>query len=304
MTDQEKSEEEEEKKEEEEGGETDAENIEAHSAAVTLTPLKLLGSIAENNASDPAEDAAQVEAAAGDGSGDKPIRLYKSSRLKGYITLVLASFINYQSAQDSANVQLSNLTVVPSTAEQRRYAIAVAVVSLVLSIFCLLTHLDRITPLEKVWIVMFKDGSKIEGIMLVFWSIWWMAGTGVATAVSGIAGDGKGQYSLFYSSWVCCLTTLWCLERWWIAMGWVSLIEPKDFFSKCFTRKAFDSNLFHLRICARQASLKSFISSWPNRSPAWICIMCLSMLTLVCFTLRIRFPSNPSQHLELTGVFP
>jgi len=235
MSDQQTQEEEEEEKKEE--GEVDeaAENVEKHRAVVTLTPLKLVDSniLAENNSSNPADNnATEQDAAAdntaGDGSGDKPIKLYKSSRLKGYITLVLASFINYQSAQDSANVQLSNLTVVPSTAEQRRYAVALAVVSLVLSIFCLLTHLDRVTPLEKVWIVMFKDGSKIEGIMLAFWSIWWIVGTGVSTAVAGIAGDGKGQYSLYYSTWVCCLTTLWCLERWWIAMGWVSTIRDWD----------------------------------------------------------------------------
>lgn len=195
-------------------------------AIVTLTPLNLTGKIANDD--DPQREPLGLDAAISGASPveqsepEKPIKLYKSSRLKGYITLVLASFINYQSAQESADTQSSNITVVPSTAEQRRYAVAVAVVSLVLSVFCLLTHLDRVTPLEKVWIIIFKNGSKVEGIMLALWSIWWIAGTGVSTAISGIAGDGKGQYSLYYSTWVCCLTTLWCLERWWVAMGWVS----------------------------------------------------------------------------------
>lgn len=190
-------------------------------AVVTLTPLKLLGEIAENQQ----QDSTDERPTSGEGEADKPIKLYKSSRLKGYITLVLASFINYRSAEDSADVQGSIVTVVPSTSEQRRYAMAVAVVSLILSIFCLLTHLDRLTPLEKIWILMFKNGSKFEGLMLAFWSIWWMVGTGIETSVSGIAGDGKGQYSLYYSTWVCCLTTVWCLERWWVAMGWVRSVE-------------------------------------------------------------------------------
>ena len=188
-------------------------------AVVTLTPLKLLSEIAENQQRDSMDD---ERARSSEGEADKPIKLYKSSRLKGYITLVLASFINYQAAEDSSDVQVAKVTVVPSTPEQRRYAMAVAVVSLVLSIFCILTHLDRLTPMEKIWIIFFKNGSKYEGLMLVVWSIWWMVATGIETSVSGIAGDGKGQYSLYYSTWVCCLTSVWCLERWWVAMGWVS----------------------------------------------------------------------------------
>ena len=197
-------------------------------AVVTLTPLKRLGEIAEDHQ----QDSTDEQPRSSEGKADKPIKLYKSSRLKGYITLVLASFINYRAAEDSADVQGSIVTVVPSTPEQRRYAMAVAVVSLVLSIFCLLTHLDRLTPLEKIWIIMFKNGSKFEGLMLVLWSIWWMVGTGIETSVSGIAGDGKGQYSLYYSTWVCCLTSVWCLERWWVAMGWVSCVGCRQFVSR------------------------------------------------------------------------
>jgi hypothetical protein len=210
-----KDEEEEEKKELEEH---DSERV-----IVRLSPMKVEQEEDEEERGDAKDDEKETGGEQASPLESNPIiKLYKSSRLKGYITLVFFSFINYDSAQQSADTQNSNISVVPSTAEQRRYAISVAVVSLVLSSFCLLTHLDRITPLEKVWIILFKDGSKVEGILLALWSIWWAIGTGVTTSVAGIAGDGKGQYSLYYSSWICCLTTMWCLERWWVAAGWVS----------------------------------------------------------------------------------
>jgi hypothetical protein len=155
----------------------------------------------------------------------KPVKLYKSSRLKGYITLALASFINFDAAQKSGNVDKNILTVVPSTDDQRRYAEAVAVVSLILASFCLVVHLDRVTPLEKFWIshLFAPDGSKFEGALVFFLTVWWSVATGVATSITGIAGDGKGQYSLYYSNWTCCLTSYWVLERWWVAAGWVRL---------------------------------------------------------------------------------
>jgi hypothetical protein len=208
----------------------------------------------------------------------KPIKLYKSTRLKGYMTLFLASFINYDSAQKSSNVDVNLLHVVPSNDDQRKYAVAVAVVSLIASGFCLVAHLDRITPLERLWIFLFQpqqppptvdppptatvdpstaaptnqthdpntptttttDGktndttatttstalgvSTLEGTLALFLTIWWSIATGVATAVSGMAGDGKGQYSLYYSYWACTCTSYWILERCGVAAGWVRIV--------------------------------------------------------------------------------
>jgi hypothetical protein len=274
----------------------------------------------------------------------KPIKLYKSTRLKGYMTLFLASFINYDSAQKSSNVDVNLLHVVPSNDDQRKYAVAVAVVSLIASGFCLVAHLDRITPLERLWIFLFQpttapqppaeatvdpptaaipptnqthdpnapatnsttDGkandattttatttttstppsvSTLEGTLALFLTIWWSIATGVATAVSGMAGDGKGQYSLYYSYWACTCTSYWILERCGVAAGWVRLPTMCGAGSSapCIPTNA-RSVLFvnHL-----QSSLKSFISSWPHRSPAWICIMVLSFLTLVRVHCRL-----------------
>jgi hypothetical protein len=141
----------------------------------------------------------------GDGEQGEPeepeIKLYKSTRIKGYITLIVASVINFDSAQKSVDVKATN--AVPSTVEQRRYAISVALVTLILSTAILLMHLDRITMFKKAWTKAFQPKSKIELGLALFQVIWWSVAVGVETSVQGIAGDGKGQYSLYYSSWGC-----------------------------------------------------------------------------------------------------
>jgi hypothetical protein len=142
---------------------------------------------------------------AGDGEQDEPeepeIKLYKSTRIKGYITLIVASVINFDSAQKSEDVKATN--AVSSTLEQRRYAISVALVSMILSTAIVLMHLDRITMFKKAWTTAFRPNSKIELGLAIFLCIWWSVAVGVETSVQGIAGDGKGQFSLYYSSWGC-----------------------------------------------------------------------------------------------------
>jgi uncharacterized membrane protein len=186
-----------------------------------------------------------------DDDSDEPseLKIYKSTRLKGYITLVFASIINFDAAQKSKNVKAAG--AVPSTVEQRRYAIAVAVVSLVLSGATVIMHLDRLTPLTKVYTRIFQPKSKIELGLILFFCVWWSVAVGVETSVQGIAGDGKGQDSLYYSCWGCCLASYWMLERWWVAAGY--------------------------------ASLKSFITSWPYRAPGWILILFLSLGTFLWY---------------------
>jgi len=218
------------------------------------------------------------------------VRLYKSSRFKGYITLTLASFINYDAAQKSADVLDGNISVVPSTSGQRGYAVAVAVVSLIVSVFCLVTHLDRITPLQKFWSALFRDGSRFEGVLLALWSLWWAVGTGVATAVTGIAGDGKGQYSLYYSYWVCCLTTLWALERWWVAAGWVSVCV-----CVCFARYRTSTNITSCsEYCDVMLSL-SLSHSLPHMH-AWIIISFGLILNIISQVSDPLFPVGPTDH--------
>jgi hypothetical protein len=160
-------------------------------------------------------------------SEERTVKLYKSSRLKGYITLALASYINYNAAEKSGDVLLG-LTAVPSTDGQRGYAMSVSMISLVLSGFSVVAHLDRLTPLRGLWVAAYRSGAKCEMVLAVFLVLWWSVATGVETAVNGIAGDGKGQYNLYYSTWACCLTSYWILERWWVAMGWVRVVDFRN----------------------------------------------------------------------------
>lgn len=197
--------------------------------------------------------------------------LHKSTRFRGYMTLTLASFIHYDTAENSSGENIVHVSVVPGTPEQRRYAVAVALVSLLIAAACLVVHLDRITPLRRIWSIAFGPGSRWECALLVFLTIWWTVATGVHTSISGIAGDGRGQFSLYYSSWVCCFTCYWMLERWLVAAG------------VCAFHPIAISPLTSLFIALQWSSLKSFIKSWPNRSPIWICTAVLSMATFVWY---------------------
>jgi hypothetical protein len=145
--------------------------------------------------------------------------LYKSSRLRGYITLALASFINYDAADNSSGGIGIHVSVIPSTPKQKGYADAVALVSLVVSAACFIVHLDRFSPFRKLWMTLFKSGSKFEGLVLAFLTTWWSVAAGVNTSIRGLAGDGRGQFSLYYSTWVCCFTCYWMMERWGVAAG-------------------------------------------------------------------------------------
>jgi hypothetical protein len=175
--------------------------------------------------------------------------LYKRKVLKSYITLTLASFINYDAAQKSSNVFGSG--GVPSTVEQRRYAVAVSIVSFVLATTTVVGHLDRFL-FEKFWREkIFPVGSRIELAILLFLVAWWSVGTGLQTSVTGIAGDSKGQYSFYFSTWACLLSCFFALDAW--------LQESAD------------------------EGVKAFVTSWPNRAPAWICIAVLSLSTLVWY---------------------
>lgn len=71
------------------------------------------------------------------------------------------------------------------------------------------------------WIALFKTGSKFELGICIFLVVWWTLAVGFQTSVDGIAGDGKEQYSLYYSTWGCCLLSYSVLERWWVQAGWV-----------------------------------------------------------------------------------
>mmetsp|Transcript_233 Transcript_233/g.350 ORF Transcript_233/g.350 Transcript_233/m.350 type:complete len:424 (-) Transcript_233:46-1317(-) len=178
---------------------------------------------------------------------EEDVKLYKSSRLKGYMTLLLASSLNYIAAIQSNKVILQN--AVSSTRRQIRYAQAVGMGSGLVNLLAVLAHCDRITPLKSVWIKAFRPKSMFEFAFIVYLLLWWIIAAWVQTGVRGICGDGKGQFNLYFSTWACCATSVWILERWLVAYG--------------------------------LSSMKAFLASWPNRAPGWIAIFFLSLSVLL-----------------------
>lgn len=96
--------------------------------------------------------------------------------------------------------------------------------------------------------------TSIRGKFFIFWSLF---STHLAYIIYlcfirtdccifiGVAGDGKDQFNLYFSTWICCWTSFWTLENWCVASG--------------------------------RASFERFVRSWPNRGPAWIILFILSL---------------------------
>lgn len=197
---------------------------------------------------------AHAEGADGDdggGKSNKKIVLSKSTRLKGYMTFVVSSAINYYAANESdlrnSSAEDRSL-VVPANETQRKYAMAVSMTTIIICIFCVIVHFDRFTCLRKAWMEAFKPGSKVELAILIFLLIWWIIATVVNTSAEGVAGPGKGQYNLYFSTWVNLWTSIWTMDRWLTANG--------------------------------SSSFKTFMDSWPNRSPGWLFMFALSIACL------------------------
>lgn len=192
-----------------------------------------------------------------------PPALYKSRRFKGYLTVFLASIINFNAAKLSdAPI---DVTAVPANNAQKAYAQAVAILSAIITGLLVLIHLDRYSPLEEsLWRPAFSSpDAKFETILIMFLVIWWGVAAVVQTSVRGIAGDGKEQYNMYYSTWVCCWTCLWIAERKLVDKGY--------------------------------PTLKSFVTSWPYRAPGWIAIFCLDFFTLWWY---VDLWNNTKQHPE------
>jgi hypothetical protein len=168
--------------------------------------------------------------------------------LRGYLTLTLACSINFNSALQSDRA--IHTTAVAAAENQQRFAIAVSMVTLVSCVLIILAHLDRYTPLKVFWYKAFGPDAKFELYIIAFLVVWWTVATCIQTGIRGIAGDGKGQYNLYFSTWACFWTSIWTLERWLVSCG--------------------------------HSSFKAFMASWPHRAPGWIAIFVFSLLDLVC----------------------
>ena len=187
-------------------------------------------------------------------ANDRPPALYKSTRLKGYMTILLASVIFYDAAQKSTRAYAA--ATVPATRAQKVINISIASVSMGVSGPIVGLHLltPSLVPCRNIttWPhSIFRPASRIEFVLALFLFLWWAAAVGWQTSIQGVAGDGKGQYSLYYSAWVNVYAAFFAvLEPWWLAAGWKS-------------------------------SLRAFVQSWPHRAPGWLCLWALSLMNLV-----------------------
>jgi hypothetical protein len=205
---------------------------------------------------DVAADEAEQPAQSPSPKKPRVIKLYKGSRLKGYITLTLSSAINYNAARKCMDTVGGS--AVACSVSQRRYALAVASISLVLSTIVTFCHLDP-SPLKVIWHKIFQPKSKVELVMILFLIAWWSIAVGIQTTIQGIAGDGSQQFTIYYSSWLCGLVSYWVMEKYLIDAGW--------------------------------SSFMGFISSWPYRAPVWISIALVSIFTFIWY-MDLWYVSN------------
>ena len=176
-----------------------------------------------------------------------PPALYKSPRFKGYLTICLASIINYIAAKLSD--EPLDRSVIPADTAERAYAMTVGLFSAIVTGLVVFIHMDRYSPLESlVWRKAFSPQSKFERAFVAGLVLWWFIAAVIQTSVRGIAGDGKSQFNLFYSSWVCCWTSLWIAER--------------------------------MAVDAGYPTFRTFVTSWPHRAPGWIAIFLVDSFTL------------------------
>lgn len=196
------------------------------------------------------DDGDSDDSSSSEESPPPPRALFKSSRFKGYLTLVVTSGVNYQAAYISDNVTtFGGVTAVEATAQQRRYSMAVAWMSIIISTIVVIAHIDQISPLKKYWNRLFRPKARSEALIIAFLLFWWVVALWINTGIIGIAGDGKGQYNLYFSTWACFFVCAWTLERWLVSCSY--------------------------------PSLEGFLASWPNRAPGWIAIFFLSLAALL-----------------------
>lgn len=179
----------------------------------------------------------------------EPRRLSKSNRLKGYLALLVFSSINLNSSIDSKEVDY------PPTKSERRYAISVATISVIITAAVVLMHLDRLTPLAKLWINFFGPQKKVELYLLVFLVIWWGLATWFNTSAGGIACEGSDQLNIFFSTWICLIICFWTVERYRKASG--------------------------------QTSTEDFLNQMPGCTSAWVAAVLANTLVLT-FSMRLK----------------
>jgi len=165
--------------------------------------------------------------------------LSKSSRLKGYITMTVLSSLAFVSAYESDqihavdnNFDLSTSIpsfirddVVPSSPRRRNHAMAWAGISAIFNFFIALIHLSD-SIIQSKWLQnIFQPKSEIECFLISLNIAWWAIGTWIFTSAHGIAGVGRNQFNLYFSTWLCCIISFTMLEKWLVSAKYASVYQ-------------------------------------------------------------------------------
>eukprot|EP01083_Nonionella_stella_P084655 234398_1 len=122
-------------------------------------------------------------------------------------------------------------------------------ISAILNFIVVMMHfLDSIVEV-KMLRRKFQPKSEVECIFISFMITWWIIGTWSITSAHGIAGVGRGQFNLYFSVWLCCITSITMLEKW--------------------------------LICAKYASIYQAVETWPHRAPGWIMIFIFTLCNVL-----------------------
>lgn len=116
---------------------------------------------------------------------------------------------------------------------------------------------------------LFQNGSEIECFLIVLSTLWWIVGTWITTSIHGVAGDGRGQFNLYFSTWLCLLTNMNLIEMWLVDAGYSSISQA--------------------------------VRSWPHRAPGWILIFVATlacMLSILDIYLRFDSALEDTSHLK------
>ncbi len=138
-----------------------------------------------------------------------------NAKWSGYLGIVLSSLVNFASVAD---VSVSNLYEIKLRGE--KIVAIFGAVSFFITILILV--FDRINFLQRKFDFKEIYDGKLEGIVLVFLTIWWVVGVGIMTKAGGIAYNVLNTY---FSCWYTLGLTIWTLDKWSASKDIISIHE-------------------------------------------------------------------------------
>lgn len=222
-------------------------------------------------------------------SENQPLNHSKSNRrIKKYLKLAILSSLAFVSAYESdlqhsiayikgailPTIVNGAVQVIPASDKGRYYAMVLSGSSAVYHFFIVGGHiLDGV--FSKSAKNLFQNGSEMECFLIVLSTLWWIVGTWIITSIHGVAGDGRGQFNLYFSTWLCLFTNMNLIEMWLVDAGYSSIYQA--------------------------------VKSWPHRAPGWILIFVATlacMLSILDIYLRYESALEDTSHLKerLDGV--